>query len=165
MITVRVATPSDQEVLGRYGAALMRQHHAEDPRRFFDVENPEPGYGRFLVSQIGQKESEVFVAVHEGAVIGYVWTDVEPTHWMELRGPCGVIQDVYVDASARRLGAGRALLEAALAWIRAHGRDQVVLMTKTRNGNAQHLFKALGFRPTMIEMTKDLDEGGDGSHA
>jgi len=162
MITTRPATPSDQESLGRFGGALMRQHHAADPRRFIQVEQPEAGYGRFLVSQIPNPHSLVMVAEHSGTVVGYVYADIESTNWMELRGPCGVVHDVYVDEAARRLGAGRELMRAAIAWIRSKGRSQVVLLTKTRNEHAQALFASLGFRPTMIEMTLDQDPAREG---
>jgi ribosomal protein S18 acetylase RimI-like enzyme len=157
MITIRPATPSDQESLGRFGAALMRQHHASDPRRFIAADHAEDGYGRFLVSQIANPASRVLVAEESGRVVGYIYADVETTNWMELRGPCGVIQDVYVDESTRQRGAGRALMQAAIAWIRSQGRGQVVLMTKSRNQHAQNLFSTLGFRPTMVEMTLDQD--------
>ena len=162
MITIRPATASDEEPLGRFGGALMRQHHTADPRRFIQVEHPEAGYGRFLVSQISKPNSLVMVAEHSGAVIGYVFADVEPTNWMELRGPCGVVHDIYVDEAARRLGAGRKLMSAAIAWVRSKGRSQVVLTTKNRNEHARHLFTTLGFRPTMIEMTLDQEIKGDG---
>jgi len=99
----------------------------------------------------------VMVAAKAGQVVGYVYADVEPTNWMELRGHCGVVQDVYVDAAARSQGAGRALVHAAIEWIGSRGFSQVVLMTKTRNEHAQNLFTALGFRKTMIEMTLDQD--------
>jgi ribosomal protein S18 acetylase RimI-like enzyme len=161
MLTIRRAAASDRELLGRYGGALMRQHHAADTRRFIQVEHPEDGYGRFLVSQLENPNSLVMVAEHAGAVVGYVFADVESTNWMELRGPCGVVQDIYVDETARGQGAGRELMRAAIAWIRSKDRSQVVLMTKTRNEHAQHLFTALGFRPTMIEMTLDQDATGD----
>lgn len=164
MITIRSATASDQEPLGRFGGALMRQHHESDSRRFIQVEHPEAGYGRFLVSRLSNPDSLVLVAEHAGEVIGYVYADVESTNWMELRGPCGVVQDVYVDESARGLGAGRKLVGAAIDWIRSRGRSQVVLLTKTRNEHAQRLFTALGFRPTMIEMTLDPDAGGTSDH-
>jgi len=107
----------------------------------------------------------MMVAEQSGAVIGYVFADVESTNWMELRGPCGVVQDIYVDEVARHLGAGRALMDAAIAWIRSKGRSQVVLMTKSRNDHAQDLFKRLGFRPTMIEMTLDQGTPGRTDHA
>lgn len=161
MITIRPATTSDQESLGRFGGALMRQHHTDDPKRFIQIEHPEAGYGRFLVSQLSNPNSLVMVAEHSGAVVGYVYADIESTNWMELRGPCGVVHDIYVDAAARRLGAGRELMSAAIAWIRSTGRSQVVLLTKSRNEHAQHLFSRLGFRPTMIEMTLDQNTAGD----
>ena len=162
MITIRPATASDEEPLGRFGGALMRQHHTADPRRFIQVERPEAGYGRFLVSQLSKPNSLVMVAEHSGAVIGYVFADVEPTNWMELRGPCGVVHDIYVDEAARHQGAGRKLMSAAIAWVRSKGRSQVVLTTKNRNEHARHLFTTLGFRPTMIEMTLDQEIKGDG---
>ncbi|HEU4724963.1 MAG TPA: GNAT family N-acetyltransferase [Candidatus Eisenbacteria bacterium] len=161
MVTIRPATPADEAALGRFGGALMRQHHAADPKRFIQMDHPEAGYGRFLVSQIANPDSLIMVAEHAGAVVGYVFADVEPMNWMELRGPCGVVQDIYVDEGARRLGAGRGLMDAAIAWIRSKGRAQVVLMTKTRNVHAQDLFTRLGFRPTMMEMTLDQEIKGD----
>lgn len=160
MIAIRTATASDQERLGRYGGALMRQHHDDDPRRFLQVEHPEAGYGRFLVSQLANPDSLVMVAEHSGAVIGYIFADVEATNWMELRGPCGVVHDIYVDETARHLGAGRELMRAAITWIRSRGRSQVVLTTKTRNEHAHRLFATLGFRKTMLEMTLDQDGNG-----
>jgi ribosomal protein S18 acetylase RimI-like enzyme len=159
MITVRPATELDHEILGRFGGALMRQHHAADAARFIQVDHPETGYGRFLVSQISGPNSVVMVAEDAGTVVGYVYADVESANWMKLRGPCGVVQDIYVDETARRRGAGRALMRAAIEWIHSRGRSQVVLMTKTRNEHAQQLFTKLGFRPTMLEMTLD---GGTG---
>jgi ribosomal protein S18 acetylase RimI-like enzyme len=160
MIAIRTATASDQERLGRYGGALMRQHHDDDPRRFLQVEHPEAGYGRFLVSQLANPDSLVMVAEHSGAVVGYIFADVEATNWMELRGPCGVVHDIYVDETARHLGAGRELMRAAITWIRSRGRSQVVLTTKTWNEHAHRLFATLGFRKTMIEMTLDQDGNG-----
>jgi ribosomal protein S18 acetylase RimI-like enzyme len=158
-ITTRPATAADQEALGRYGAALVLQHYESDPKRFIHVEHPEAGYGRFLVSQIGRADTLVLVAEDAGLVVGYVFAGVESTNWMELRGPAGVVHDIYVDAPARGRGAGGALMRAAIEWIWSKDRRQVVLLTKTRNEHAQRLFTSIGFRPTMIEMTLDREEG------
>jgi ribosomal protein S18 acetylase RimI-like enzyme len=164
MITIRPAIAADQQALGRFGGALMRQHHDADPRRFIQVEHPEAGYGRFLVSQIKNPESAVLVAERAGEVVGYVWAEIEGVSWKDLRGPCGFVHDIFVDEQARREGAGRQLLHAAVDWIRAQGRTQVVLWTKTKNDHAQNLFARLGFRYTMTEMTLDVDPGGGGAH-
>jgi ribosomal protein S18 acetylase RimI-like enzyme len=49
-------------------------------------------------------------------------------------------------------------MEAAFDWLRAHGAPRVVLWTAAENEPAQHLFQRLGFRSTMIEMTREMDE-------
>ena len=156
-IAIRPATESDREALGRYGAALMRQHHASDPRRFILTENPERGYGRFLVSQIGDPDTLVLVAERAGRVLGYVFATVEEISWRDLRGPGGFIHDVYVAEEARHQGIARTLLRAAIDWIRSRGKRQVVLWSKSGNAAAQSLFHRLGFRETMMEMTLDLE--------
>jgi GNAT superfamily N-acetyltransferase len=156
-VTLRPATPDDEAALGRLGGALMRQHHAADPRRFLSVERPEAGYGRFLVSQLAAPEVLVLVAELAGEVVGYVFAGLEPTSWRDLRGPCGFVHDVYVHQDARRHGTGEALARAAIEWIHGQGRAQVVLWSKTDNASAQRLFARLGFRPTMVEMTLDGD--------
>jgi GNAT superfamily N-acetyltransferase len=155
MIRIRPASKSDEPALGRLGAALMRQHHAADPRRFVLVDRPEEGYGRFLVSQLANPDFLVRVAERENEVVGYVLAGLEPTSWRDLRGPCGFIHDVYVHESARRQGTGQALVRAAIAWAHSRGMTQVVLWSKTRNDAAQRMFAKLGFRDTMVEMTLD----------
>jgi len=157
MIRIRLAAASDEAALGRMGAALMRQHHDVDPRRFIITARPEAGYGRFLVSVLADPDYFVRVAESDGEVVGYVLAGIEPTSWMDLRGPCGAIHDVYVEEKARRSGAGQQLLGAALDWILTKGMSQVVLSTITRNEPAKHLFAKMGFRETMVEMTFDRD--------
>ena len=157
MIHIRPASKSDVVALGRLGAALMRQHHASDPRRFILTERPEEGYGRFLVSQLEDPDSLVLVAEREKEVVGYVFEGFESMSWRDLRGPCGFIHDVYVHESVRREGTGQSLVRAAIAWVHSRGRTQVVLWSKAGNDAAQHMFAKLGFRQTMIEMTLDGD--------
>jgi len=160
MAELRAAVASDEPALGRMGAALMRQHHASDPRRFLLTDRPEDGYGRFLVSQLADSDTLIRVAEHAGELVGYVFASIEPTSWRDLRGPCGFIHDVYVESSARRQGTGRDLLRAAMDWIHSRGMTQVVLWSKSSNDGAQRLFAQMGFRDTMVEMTRDRD-GGD----
>ncbi len=105
MITLRPAVESDNSALGPMGAALMRQHHATDPRRFLLTDNPEAGYGRFLVSQLQDVDTLVMVAEDAGVVVGYVFASIEATSWRDLRGPCGFIHDVYVREGGRQQGA------------------------------------------------------------
>jgi len=164
-ITIRPATTSDEAALGRYGGALMRQHHELDPRRFILTERPEAGYGRFLMSRLDDPDSVVLVAERAGAIVGYVYAGLEPLNWRELRAPCGFVHDVYVEAGARRQAIGDRLVQAAIAWVATKGMPRVVLWSAARNDAAQRLFDRLGFRRTMVEMTLDLEDSGTAERA
>ena len=100
----------------------------------------------------------VIVADDGGEVIGYSYAAVEGYDYMALRGPAGVLHDVIVDPEHRSRGVGRLLLDAALEFLRSRGAPRVVLSTAERNGAAQWLFAGAGFRRTMIEMTRELDD-------
>ena len=155
--TIRRAESADAARLGALGAALMRAHYAFDPQRFLAAgAHAESGYAAFLRSQIENDESIVLVAEADGRIIGYVFAALEPMSWKELRGPAGFIHDVLIEEDARASGAGTALIEAALGWMRDRGAARAILGTAARNIGAQRLFERLGFRPTMIEMTREL---------
>jgi len=159
-VVIRRATRADLPVLGRLGAALMRQHHEYDPKRFMSPGgHPEDGYAWFLGTQLEHEDVAIFVAEQRGDLVGYAYVGLEPQSWKELRDACGYVHDIVVDAGGRRHGAGRALMEAAFAWLRQRKAPRVVLWTSPHNENAQRLFDRLGFRRTMIEMTRELEDG------
>jgi GNAT superfamily N-acetyltransferase len=155
-IAIRRATEQDAPALGRLGAELMRVHHDFDRERFLTPgENPESGYGRFLASQLASDDAVVFVAERAGEIVGYVYAGVEPRSWKELRDVAGFVHDVLVVASARGTGTGERLVEAAARWLVARGVPRVMLWTAEKNAAAQKLFERMGFRRTMIEMTRE----------
>jgi RimJ/RimL family protein N-acetyltransferase len=47
------------------------------------------------------------------------------------------------------------LVSAVVAALEALGARRIVLSTMVGNESAQRVFRACGFRPTMIEMTRD----------
>jgi ribosomal protein S18 acetylase RimI-like enzyme len=156
-ITIRRAAHADLEVLGRLGALLMRTHYAFDRHRFLPPgDDPEGGYAWFLGTQLTEPDVVVYVADRAGEIVGYVMAGLEPLSWKELRGPAGFIHDIVVDERARHAGVARALLIAAIDWLRGRGVPRVMLWTATQNERAQHLFEASGFRRTMIEMTLEV---------
>jgi ribosomal protein S18 acetylase RimI-like enzyme len=161
-VTIRRAVKADEPALGRYGGALMRQHHELDPQRFIRSGNPEAGYGRFLASQLDEPGCVVLVAERAGEVVGYAYAGLEPMSWKDLREACGFLHDVFVDPAARGARLGERLVRAAIAWLEAQGAPRVVLMSAARNEGAQRLFARLGFRRTMVEMTREAGAGGAG---
>jgi ribosomal protein S18 acetylase RimI-like enzyme len=156
-VTIRRATAADLPALGVLGASLLRTHYAFDPLRFMAPRgDPESGYAWFLGTQLRENDVAVFVAERSRNVIGYVYAGLEPQSWKELRDAAGFIHDVVVAAEAQRLGVASALVDAACEWFRSVGAPRVVLWTAEKNDGAQRLFARLGFRRTMIEMTREL---------
>jgi ribosomal protein S18 acetylase RimI-like enzyme len=156
-VEIRRATAADLPALGRLGASLLRSHYAFDPLRFMAPnENSESGYAWFLGTQLKEDDVAIFVAERAGVVIGYVYVGLEPQSWKELREAAGFIHDVAVAPEAQRHGVAGSLVDAASEWLRAQGAPRVVLWTAEKNDIAQRLFTRLGFRRTMIEMTREL---------
>lgn len=157
---VRPARPDDLPAIGRFGAALVRHHHSLDPLRFFVADHLEEGYASFLGGELGRKRSVVLAAEARGEdgaaeVVGYAWGRLEGRDWENLLDAAGKLHDIYIDPSARGLGAGRALCEAMIERLTALGAPRIVLSTAWGNAPAQRLFESLGFRRTMIEMTRE----------
>jgi ribosomal protein S18 acetylase RimI-like enzyme len=158
-VTIRAAGARDVAATSKLAAALVRQHHAYDPLRFMSVEPLEAGYERFLRSQL-EREGVVFLVAVRGeggleAIVGYIFSTLEDRDWSDLRDACGKIHDVYVDESARAQGVATRLIEQAVARLTEMGAPRVVLMAAWPNDAARRLFARLGFRPTMLEMTRE----------
>jgi ribosomal protein S18 acetylase RimI-like enzyme len=157
-ITTRQATTADLPRIGRLGALLVEEYNNFDSQRFIAPRNRTPAdYASFMAKQIQKPDVVVLVADDHGDVIGYSYATVESYDYMSLRGPAGVLQEIIVDPEYRGRGAGRLLLDATLAELEARGAPRVVLTTAERDEAAQHLFDRVGFRRTMIEMTRELD--------
>jgi len=156
-VVIRRARKEDLPALGRMGALLMRTHYAFDSRRFMSPGgDPEAGYAWFLGTQLREPDVIVFVAEEDGEVLGYVYAALEPQSWKELRDAAGFVHDLVVEERARGRGIARALMEAAIEWLKEQGAPRVVLGTAEQNAAAQRLFTKLGFRRTMVEMTREI---------
>lgn len=149
-------TEADVAPAAVLAAQLVRQHHAFDARRFFVTPDVEDGYRWFFGTQLEEKNVVLLVAELDGALAGYVYGTVEGRDWALLLDKHGAVHDVFVDARFRRRGVAKALMEAALVALKAKGAPQVVLYSAAPNAEAQALFERLGFRRTMVEMTKEL---------
>jgi ribosomal protein S18 acetylase RimI-like enzyme len=177
-VVIRLAEERDLPALGRLGGVLVRTHHAFDARRFMA---PHPGldegYGWFLGAELKNPDAAVFVAERQGpqvawaqgsraaqdsqaaqdSIVGYAYAGLEGQSWKELREPAGFLHDVVVDVTCRGSRIGSRLAEAAFQWLAERGAPRVLVWTANANQSAQRLFQRLGFRTTMIEMTREVD--------
>jgi ribosomal protein S18 acetylase RimI-like enzyme len=156
-ILVRRAKRSELSAVARMAAALVREHHRLDPQRFLLVEPVEVGYRDWLGKEITRRGAVILVAEEDLEIVGYAYGTLESRNWNDLLDECGKLQDVYVAEGARRRGIARRLVEAMTIELKALGAPRIVLMSAEGNRAAQALFQSMGFRRTMIEMTREMD--------
>jgi ribosomal protein S18 acetylase RimI-like enzyme len=114
-----------------------------DAYRQFYEQAPDPaGARRFLADRLGQEESIVLLAEEGGRPVGFV--QLYPTFSSVSLGPVQILNDLFVDPSARRRGVGRALLDAARAEGLAADAHYLELSTAVDNP-AQRLYEACGW--------------------
>ncbi len=156
-VLIRPAVEADLPAIGRLGALLLRLHHGFDRQRFMAPgADPEAGYAWFLGTQLSDPDVLLLVAEQHRQVVGYLYGAIEPRSWKELRDESGYIHDVVVEQASRGQGIASGLVEEAAAWFGKRRMPRIVLGTAERNEGAQRLFARLGFRRTMIEMTREL---------
>jgi ribosomal protein S18 acetylase RimI-like enzyme len=165
--TVRAMTAVDLPAAGRLAGKLVRMHYELDPLRFLHLPNPEPGYAGYFAGELKSDRVVLLVAERTSgaravleagdAIVGYAYGRLESRSYNDLLDACGKLHDVLVDESARGHGVGEQLVREVLRRLTAQGAPRVVLSTAVQNEAAQHLFKKLGFRTTMLEMTREAD--------
>jgi|RhiMetdeSRZDD1v2_1073273.scaffolds.fasta_scaffold138314_4 GNAT superfamily N-acetyltransferase len=140
-IAIRPAVPVD-------AAAIARLNAAYDDLRA----TPEQIAAQLLACAPNET---AFLAEVDGRAVGMAClrllpTICDPTPYAELT-------ELFVEAGARRLGVGRALVAHIEAQARARGATELVLMTAWRNTDAHAFYHALGYRNYTITMRRKLD--------
>lgn len=157
--TVRPMTSADLPAAAALAGKLVRMHHDLDPKRFLHLTDPASGYARYFAGELKNDAVVLLVAERpaDQAIVGYAYGRLEPRSYNELLDACGKLHDVWVEESARGHGLGEALVTEMVQRLGDKGAPRVLLLTAVQNEAAQHLFAKLGFRKTMLEMTREKD--------
>jgi ribosomal protein S18 acetylase RimI-like enzyme len=157
MITVRAAANDDLDAVAHLAAKLVHLHHALDAARFLVTDRVEEGYRWWLAKELEEPQAVVLAAVDDadGAIVGYAYGRMQDRNYNDLLDRCGKLHDVWVEERARRRGVARELVNEVARRLESMGAPRVVLATASANEAAQKLFASLGFRRTMIEMTRE----------
>lgn len=134
-VAVEIRSPSGADEWDAF-AALVREYLASLPFDvdFQDVDDELAELDR----RYAPPEGEAFVAWHAGAPVGVV--GVRP-----FGDGDGEMKRMYVVPTARGLGAGRALADAAVASARDAGHRRLLLDTVATLTEAIALYRSMGF--------------------
>jgi len=112
-------------------------------RRFYGQPSDIAGARAFLADRFKRGESVIFLAVVDGAIVGF--TQLYPSFSSVSMKRLWVLNDLFVTPDARKSGAGRALLERAERWAAETGAKGLTLSTQLTNLSAQRLYEACGW--------------------
>lgn len=133
-ITVRQAVLSDLEAL----APLFDAY-----RQFYGQPCDVAAARAFLAARFDHSESVVFIALQNGAAVGF--TQLYPSFSSIGLTRSFVLNDLFVEQSARRQGVAANLLSAAIDYARTLGASGLELATAVDNHAAQALYQAEGW--------------------
>lgn len=96
----------------------------------------------FLAHVMRDRKGLLVAEDEDGRIVGYALVRVG-LRWLGVRR--GGITSIAVDARCRRCGYGRALMAAALDYLRENGVEEADLEVNVSNRAAQSLYQAFGF--------------------
>lgn len=153
---VRAAKPADIPGVLPLVEKTYLFHDRLDPARFGAVPDGAKRYHGWLSRLVDQEDGVFLVAELEHALIGFtigvMQTDVRIYRVQRI----GFLHDLWVEEQHRRGGIGRQLVSEAIDRFKKLGAEQVRLDTAAPNEIARKLFTSMGFRPSAIEMLKEL---------
>jgi ribosomal protein S18 acetylase RimI-like enzyme len=135
-VTTRLAESRDLDAV----AALFDAY-----RQFYEMPPDLALARRYLGERFTHGESTILVAEDaKGVIVGF--TQLYPAFCSVLADRTFVLYDLFVTPAARGAGAGRALMEAAEAYARAHGAARLQLQTARTNLIGQSLYESCGWK-------------------
>jgi ribosomal protein S18 acetylase RimI-like enzyme len=113
-------------------------------RVFYQQESDSEGAKSFLKERLLNGDSVVFIAYEEENGVGFV--QLYPTFSSVSMKRSWVLNDLYVNASARKKGFGEKLIQTAIEYAEETGAKGLLLETGQENVTAQRLYEKIGFK-------------------
>lgn len=156
-ITIRAATIADYDAMTALYAEVDRMSHDMLPAIFPPADRP--WRSRELVAGVlADPHARCLVAEADGHVVGLLlarYHESPAAPWFNARRYVEV-EDLTVLSTARRTGAGTALMRAAEDWARALGITTVDLQVIEPNDGARRFYERIGYRTRSRRMTREV---------
>lgn len=145
--TIRRATPADAVLLSELGTATFIEtfghlYTPEDLQAFLDESHTEAAYAKVLAEDAPYA---LWLAERDGRAIGYAQAGPCTLPHADVQSNDGEIKRLYLRGEAQGDGSGRALMDAAMAWLLAGGPRTLWLSVWSENFGAQRFYARYGF--------------------
>lgn len=156
-ITIRPATIADYDAMTTLYGEVDRMSHGMLPAIFPPADRPWRSRAD-IAAALADPHARYLVAEVDGRVIGLLLAKYHATPaapWFNARRYVEV-EDLTVLSTARRGGAGSALMRAGEDWARTLGVTTVDLQVIEPNDGARRFYERLGYRTRSRRMTREV---------
>jgi ribosomal protein S18 acetylase RimI-like enzyme len=147
-IQIRKASEADLSIV----AGLFDEY-----RQFYGQVTDYPLAESFLRDRLARQDSVVFLGVDRQTGGGLGFAQLYPSFSSIVAQRIWILNDLFVVRAARRMGVGRALLDAGRNHAIQAGAVQLVLSTAIMNREAQSLYESYGFKQDEQFLVYELD--------
>jgi len=112
-------------------------------RLFYKQASDLKGAREFLEERLTKNESVIFIAYEDGKPVGF--TQLFPSFSSVSMQKSFVLNDLFVQETARRKGVAKELINKAIALAKETKAKGILLETGKENVNAQKLYETIGF--------------------
>jgi ribosomal protein S18 acetylase RimI-like enzyme len=152
---IRRADSRDLDRVAALWIALSEHHASSDPL-FRLRSDPDAEIQCLLAATLRDPEAAIFVCERDGALLGFCSVRIDRAPPIQLEVRRAEITDLMVDATERRRGLGRRLVERALAWVVERGVERCEVRVASLNHEGQHFWRSLGFGDLMDVLQRRL---------
>ena len=144
--SIRRAMESDAATLSELGTATFVEtfghlYSPQDLQAFLDESHTPQAYAKVLANP----GYALWLAERDGRAIGYVQAGPCGLPHADVQAGDGELKRLYLRADAQNGGTGRALMDAAMAWLLREGPRQLWLSVWSENLGAQRFYARYGF--------------------
>lgn len=154
MPQIRPAELADIGTIGDIYAELFTHMHTLQPGYYLQARQDES----FIKTMIESDQASLFVAEQDNRVLGFIIVQQQQTPTYNCIAPhdFAYVIDLVVTESARGMGIGKQLMQAAQEWAQVRGLDYIELGALSNNTGAIKLYEQLGFEHCTTLMRKEL---------
>jgi ribosomal protein S18 acetylase RimI-like enzyme len=152
---IRRASIRDLDQLTALWRAINAHHSHLDP--LFTERSEAAAEARELVrAQLADADMAFFVSERAGELVGFCAVRIDRAPPILVEVERAQITDLYVVETLRRRGIARALVAAALEWVRARRVARVEVRVVSGNREGQAFWRALGFEDLLDVLHRRL---------